>query len=409
MDRRRLLVASTATIALVGIAPLTQAAPSTLPLLARWTGPHNGAPPFDRIIVADFKPAMLVAMEENRAEIAAIVDDPAPASFVNTIGALENSGRALSRVSAMFNVWTSTLNDPAMRAVEQEIAPALAAFEDEVVQNAALFSRVKAVYDARAALDLTAEQQRLTWVVYRDFARRGAALTPDQKTQMAAINQRLATLSTTFSQNELADEEGYVLTLSEADLAGLPPSLVAGAAAAAKAKGLTGAWLITNTRSSMEPFLAYSSRRDLREKGFRVWTMRGDNGGAHDNNAIITEILALRAEKAKLLGFPTFAHWITDDPMAKTPDAAMDLDDEVCGRRPRRGRLRKWPTCRSSPTSRRRARGSNPGTTATIRRRCARRSTISMRTRSNPTCRWKNCARACSGPPASFTVSNSSR
>jgi peptidyl-dipeptidase Dcp len=295
-------------------------------LLAPWAGPHNGAPPFDKAAASDFKPALLVAMDENRAEIAVIAGDSAPATFANTIAALENSGRALNRVSAMFNVWTSTLNDSAMRAVEQEVAPVLAAFDDEVVQNAALFARVKAVYDLRETSGLAPEQQRLTDIVYRNFERRGAALTPDEKARMAAINQRLASLHTTFSQNELADEEGYALTLtSEADLAGLPPTLVAGAAEAAKASGLTGVWLITNTRSSMEPFLTYSSRRDLRGKGFRLWTMRGDNGGAHDNNAIITEILSLRAEKAGLLGFPTFAHWITDDQMAKTPDTALDL------------------------------------------------------------------------------------
>jgi peptidyl-dipeptidase Dcp len=302
------------------------AAPSTPLLLAPWAGPHNGAPPFDKVAVSDFNPALLAAMDENRAEIVVIAGDSAPATFANTIAALENSGRALNRVSAMLNVWTSTLNDSAMRAVEQEVAPVLAAFDDEVVQNAALFARVKAVYDVRETSGLTPEQQRLTDVVYRNFARRGAALTPDEKARMAAINQRLATLHTTFSQNVLADEEGYALTLtSEADLAGLPTTLIAGAAEAAKARGLTGVWLITNTRSSMEPFLTYSSRRDLREKGFRLWTMRGDNGGAHDNNAIITEILSLRAEKARLLGFPTFAHWITDDQMAKTPGAAMDL------------------------------------------------------------------------------------
>ena len=265
-------------------------------------------------------------MAEKRADVAAIAADPAPASFANTLVALEASGPRLTRATRLLNIYASTMNTPAMREVETWSSPKLAALRDEITHNAALFSRVKAVYDARATSGLTAEQQRLTWVVYRDFSRRGAGLTPDQKTQMAAINQRLATLSTTFSQNELADEEGYALTLSgQADLAGLPPSLVAGAAEAAKAKGLTGVWLITNTRSSMEPFLTYSSRRDLREKGFRLWTMRGDNGGAHDNNAIITEILALRAEKAKLLGFPTFAHWITDNQMAKTPDAAMDL------------------------------------------------------------------------------------
>ncbi len=326
MDRRTFLATSTAAAALIGAAPMSQAAATTLPLLSPWTGPHNGAPAFDKVAVADFKPALLAAMEENRAEIAAIAANPAPATFANTIAALEKGGRPLNRVGALFGVWTSTLNDKPMQAVEQEMAPILAAFQDEVVQNAALFTRVKAVHDGLASSGLDAQQKRLTEVVYRQFARQGAALGPADKTRLAAINQRLATLSTTFSQNELADEEGYTLTLTgPADLAGLPASFVAGAAGAAKAKGLDGQWLITNTRSSMEPFLTYSTRRDLREKGFRMWTMRGDNGGAHDNNAIITEILALRAEKAKLLGFPTFAHWITDDQMAKTPDAAMDL------------------------------------------------------------------------------------
>jgi peptidyl-dipeptidase Dcp len=305
---------------------MTDTALSALSVTAPWTGPRNGAPPFDRIRVGDFKPALMAAMEDHRREIAGIAADPAPASFDNTIAAMENSGRIFNRVGAIFGVWTSTLSDPPMREVEHEMAPLLAAFEDEVVQNAALFARVRAVYDARKTSGLTAEQQRLTWVVYRSFARRGAALAAAQKTRMAAINQRLATLCTTFSQNLLADEEGEALILdSQADLVGLPPSLVAGAAEAARAKGVEGRWLVTNTRSSMEPFLTYSDRRDLREKGFRLWTRRGDNAGAHDNNAIITEILALRAEKANLLGFPTFAHWITDDQMAKTPEAAMDL------------------------------------------------------------------------------------
>ncbi len=326
MDRRTFMAASAAATAFAGAAPMSQAAPSTLPLLAAWTGPHNGAPPFDKVAVADFKPALLVAMEENRAEIAAIAGNPAPPTFANTIEALEKSGQTLNRVAPLFGVWVSTLNDKPMQAVAQEMAPILAGFQDEIVQNGPLFARVKAVYDARETSGLTPEQRRLTLVIYRQFARQGAALGLDQKTRMAAINQRLATLSTTFSQNELTDEESYVLTLTgEVDLAGLPTQVVVGAAAAAKDKGLAGQWLITNTRSSMEPFLTYSSRRDLREKGFRMWAMRGDNGGAHDNNAIITEILKLRAEKARLLGFPTFAHWITDDQMSKTPDAAMDL------------------------------------------------------------------------------------
>ena len=303
---------------------------TALPLLAPWTGPDGGAPPFDRVRVEDFKPSLLAAIEAQRLQIAAIGADPSAPTFANTIVALEASGRELNRVGAVFGVYTSTMNDKTMQAIEAEMAPILAAFADEVIQNAALYGRIKAVHEARQTSGLGPEEQRLTLVTWRRFTRHGAGLGDAAKARMAAINQRLATLSTTFSQNELADEEGCSLTLeSQADLAGLPPSLIAGAAAAARDKGLAGKWLITNTRSSMEPFLTYSDRRELREKGWRMWISRGDNGDSHDNNAIVTEILALRAEKAALLGFPTFAHWITDDQMAKTPDAAMDLMLEV--------------------------------------------------------------------------------
>jgi peptidyl-dipeptidase Dcp len=344
LQRRTFLAASTATFA--GASTMAKAADAVAvaasvsattkldptPLLAPWAGPHHGGPPFDRVKVEDFKPAIVAAIEQNRAELNAIASNAAAPTFANTIAAMEDAGRALERALAVYNVFTSTMNDKPMQAVEAEMAPQLAAFDDEIVQNPALFARVKAVYDARETSGLTPEQQRLTWVVYRNFARQGAALTPDQKTRLAAINQRLAGLYTTFSQNELADEENYWLVLEgPADLAGLPPSLVDGAANAARAKGLTGKWVITNTRSSMEPFLTWSSRRDLREKGFRMWIMRGDNGNANDNNAIIAEILKLRAEKASLLGYPTFAHWVTDNQMAGTPQAAMDLMMKVWG------------------------------------------------------------------------------
>jgi peptidyl-dipeptidase Dcp len=331
LQRRTFLAASAAAASLSSMSTLAKAAPaappgSANPLLAPWTGPHAGAPAFDKVKVVDFEPAFAAAIEENRAEIARIAANKAAPNFANTIVALEDSGRALDRVSAIYNVYTSTLNDKPMQAVEQAMEPRLAAFDDEVVQNAALFARVKAVYDARERSGLTPEQQRLTWVVYRRFSRSGAALDEAKKKRLSDINQRLASLYTTFSQNELADEEAWTLTLeSEADTAGLPDWLKTSASNAAKEKGLAGKWLITNTRSSMEPFLVYSARRDLREKGFRMWAARGDNGDAHDNNANIAEILRLRAERAKLLGFPTHAHWITDNQMAGTPDAAMDL------------------------------------------------------------------------------------
>jgi len=297
-------------------------------LLSPWTGPYGGVPPFASATPAAFKPALLGGIEENRTEIAAIANNPEPPTFENTIAALEDSGRAFHRVGVVYGVFSSTLNDKEMQAVEIEMAPVLAAFADEVIQNATLFARVKAVYEALGTADLTAEQKRLVDVVYRNFARHGAALDEAGKVRLATINQRLAILYTEFGQNVLADEEEQFLVLdSEADLEGLSPEQRDVARAAAVAKNLTGKWVIANTRSDMEPFLTYAARRDLREKAFRLWTSRGD--GRHDNKPLIGEILALRAEKAKLLGFKTFAHWVTDDQMAKTPDAAMALMEKV--------------------------------------------------------------------------------
>ena len=357
----------------------TTAAADPAPLLAPWAGPHGGAPDFASVRLEAFKPAILAAIEENRSEIAAITADAAAPTFDNTLAALERSGAALRRVETVFDVWTSALNDKPMQAIEKEMAPVFAAFADEIIQNEALFSRIKAVHEGSNSL--AGEQRRLALVTHRNFARRGALLGKAGKSRLAAINQDLARLYTAFSQNVLADEEDHFLTLqSEADLAGLPATQIEAAAAAARERGLGEVWLITNTRSSMEPFLTYSSRRDLREKGWRMWVGRGDNGGAHDNNAIITEILALRAEKATLLGPPTFAHWICADQMAKTPDAAMELLLKMW-RRPRPRPRRRSPRCAPSPKPKRRVSCSSPGTTATTPRRCARRGTTSTRTR----------------------------
>jgi peptidyl-dipeptidase Dcp len=300
------------------------------PLLAPWTGPHGGFPQFDKFKPARIKPALMKGMDLHRAEIAAITAAKAPATFANTIAALEDSGRPLSRVASVFNVYRSTMNDKAMQQIEQDMAPILAAFQDEITQNEPLFARIKAVYDGRHAATLSPEQLRLVEVVYRNFARQGAALGAKDKARLTEINGKLALLYTKFSQNELADEENHALTLeSEADLAGLPDTLKNSAKEAAEAKKLTGTWLIANTRSAMEPFLTYSTRRNLREKGWRMWVSRGDNAGEHDNKPLITQILALRAEKAKLLGFASHAHWIIDDNMARTPDAAMALSMKV--------------------------------------------------------------------------------
>jgi len=296
------------------------------PLLAPFAGPHGGVPPFHKIKPAHWRPALQKGMDLHRAEIAAIVGNPAPPTFENTIEALEDAGRPLARATTLLGIYTSTMNDAAMQALEQEMAPVLAAFHDEIIQNTRLFARIQAVYDARKRVKLSADQRRLLEVVYRSFARRGAALPPKKKARLAKINQRLASLYTTFGQNLLADEERQTIVLDrEDDLAGLPDALRRSARAEAEARGLRGKWLITNTRSSAEPFLTYAIRRDLREKVWRMWVSRGDHRGAHDNKPLITEILALRAERAKLLGFATHAHWMLDDTMAKTPERAMKL------------------------------------------------------------------------------------
>ena len=296
------------------------------PLLDEWTGPHGGCPPFDKVSAEAFKPAMLKGMELKRVEIAAISGSRATPTFENTFAALDNAGRPFGRATRIFRIYTSTMNDKRTQAVETEMAPVLSAFGDEIVQNKALFARLKSVYDARASAKLKPEQQRLADVVYTNFARQGASLGEADKARLKEINKRLASLFTTFRQNVLADEENYTLVFdNEMDLAGLPDNVRAAAAGAAEEKGQKGKWLFTNTRSSMEPFITYASRRDLREKGWRMWTMRGDNPGEHDNNPAIAEILQLRARRAGLLGFSSHAHWVLDNNMARTPEASMDL------------------------------------------------------------------------------------
>jgi peptidyl-dipeptidase Dcp len=329
---RRSFLHSTALFALAqvtGNAMTPDAAAATQhddPLLDAWTGPHGGTPRFDKVAVDAFKPALLKGMDLKRAEIATIIGNHAAPTFENTFAALEDSGRPFGRANQIYQIYVSAMNEKAMRAVETEMAPLLSAFGDEIIQNEALFARLKAVYDARDGAKLSPEQRRLVDVVYTNFARRGAALDKAKKARLKEINKRLASLFTIFRQNQLADEETYTLVIdSEADLSGLPDNLRAAAAVAAEQKDQKGKWLFTNTRSSMEPFITYASRRDLREKGWRMWIMRGDNPGAHDNKPVIAEVLQLRAERAKLLGFATHAHWILDNNMARTPDAVTAL------------------------------------------------------------------------------------
>ena len=300
------------------------------PLVAKWEGPFGGVPAFDRVEVPLFKPALEEGMAEQLAEIEAIANNAAAPTFENTIVALERAGRTLTRVGAVYAVWAGTMAGPDFQAVQREMAPKLAAFNDKIIQNPALFKRIETVYNSPEKKRLSPEQQRLAWLYYTNFVRAGARLDAPAKARLSEINQKLAGLYTKFSQNVLADETDQFLVLkSEADLAGLPQSVRDAAAAAAAAKKLPDSWVIANTRSSVDPFLTYSDRRDLREKAWRMFVNRGDNGDEHDNNAIITEILQLRAERAKLLGYTTHAHWRLENAMAKTPERAMQLMEAV--------------------------------------------------------------------------------
>jgi peptidyl-dipeptidase Dcp len=326
----RSIVLLVAVTMLVNTTNTSHAVVEENPLLAKWEGPYGGVPPFDRVKIPLFKSALEAAMAEQLAEIQRIANDPAPPDFENTIVAFERTGDALDRVRTLYGVWGATMSSPEFQAVEREMAPRLAAFSDQITQNEALFKRIEAVYNSPAKAKLTPEQQRLAWLYYTNFVRAGARLSPEAKKRLSAINQQLAGLFTRFSQNVLAEETNQFLVLkSEAELAGLPQSVRDAAAAAAETKKHPGTWVIMNTRSSIDPFLTYSDRRELREKAWRMFINRGDNGGEHDNNAIITEILQLRAERAKLLGYPTHAHRRLENSMAKTPEKAMELMEAV--------------------------------------------------------------------------------
>ena len=298
-------------------------------LLAAWTGPHGGVPAFDRMDLDALKPALEAGMARQLEEIDTIASTPEPPSFENTIVALERAGRDLRRVSPYLAVWGSNMSTPAFREIQQEMAPRLAAFDSKIRQNTALFARIKAVYDGEELATLRPDQQRLVRLTYDDFARNGATLEGDAKTRYAAIEQRLAELYTRFSNNVLADEEAYVTHLTADQLSGLPDSFIQAAAAAAEERGRVGAYAITNTRSSMDPFLMFSDERDLREQIWRTYYSRGDNGDEHDNNTTIAEILQLRQERVRLLGYDDYATWRLENRMAKSPRQALDLLEAV--------------------------------------------------------------------------------
>ena len=292
-------------------------------LLAPWTTAF-ALPPFDLIRDEDFAPAFDAGLAEARAAIAAIADNPAPASFANTIDALELAEATLDRVAGVFFNIAGSDSTPAREALQRDLAPKLSAFSSEITNNRALFARVDALWQARGTLALTEEQQRVLMLYRRMFVRAGAELDGDRAERMTAVKSRLAVLGTEFTQNLLADERAWFMELAEADLEGLPDFVVASARAAAAERDLPG-HIVTLNRSLIVPFLQFSPRRDLRQRAYLAWVARGANGNAQDNRAIAAETLALRQERAALLGYPDFAAFKLETEMAGNPAAVRDL------------------------------------------------------------------------------------
>jgi peptidyl-dipeptidase Dcp len=298
------------------------------PLLAPWQTPHQ-TPPFSEIAPEHFLPAFERAFADHTAEVDAITHDPALPDFDNTVTALERSGKLLSKVAAVFYDLVSAHSNPAILEIDKEVSLRMARHWNPIMMNAVLFGRIAMLHEKRATLGLTGEQMRLLERTYTRFHRSGAGLTEDAKKRMAEINERLAHLGTSFSHHLLGDEQDWFMELGEDDRAGLPDSFVAAAKAAAEDRGMAGKAIVTLSRSSVEPFLKSSARRDLREKAYKAFIARGDNGNANDNNETIVEILALREETAKIMGFPTYAAYRLEDSMAKTPDAVRGLLERV--------------------------------------------------------------------------------
>jgi peptidyl-dipeptidase Dcp len=298
-------------------------------LLAKWEGPFEGVPAFDKVSLSGLIPAIEQGMADNLAEIDLIANNTAPANFENTIVAMEATGAELDRVFTYWGIWSSNMSSPEFRKIQAEMAPKLSEYSSKISQNEKLFARISTVYNSEEMNALTPAQQRLVLLTYNGFARNGATLNVEDKKRYAEINQRLAQLQTSFGNNVLADEESYVIYLTKEETTGLPESVVEVAAATAKANGQEGKYAITNTRSSMTPFLMYSTKRELRKQVWHNYYNRANNNDNFDNKAIIAEILQLRHERVGLLGYKNYASWRLEDRMAKSPTNAMKLMESV--------------------------------------------------------------------------------
>ncbi|WP_422056329.1 M3 family metallopeptidase [Sphingomonas sp.] len=326
-----ILLATASLLSILPAAAQTPAAPTATatvdpaPMIDTWPGPFDGVPQWDKVTPAMFPAAFEKGMAEARAAFAKVRDNPEAPTFANTIEAPAKVTTSLARIFPVWGVYTSNLASPEVQKIAREWSPKLSAFSTELSLDPKMFQRVKTLYDKRQTLGLNAQQMRLLEREYRDYVTSGALLNEAQKAEIKRINGELSVAYTEFSRRVLADEETAIIIDNEADLAGLPDSFKASLAEEAKARGQAGKWAVKNTRSSMQPFLMYATNRALREKVYNAYINRGDNGGATDTNAIIAQILKLRQERAKVLGFKTHAHYRMDDTMAETPENATKL------------------------------------------------------------------------------------
>ncbi len=310
------------------VAEAKESVEATNPFFETWDTPF-GSPPFDKIKTEHYLPAFEAAIAEHQAEIAAITNEDIEPTFENTLEALELAGSSLSRVNLVFSDIARSESNEEIQQLQSVISPMLTRNNDQILLNAALFERIAKVHAERNDKGLNPEQVRLVERTYNDFVRAGANLEPEQREELAAINERISSLTTSFGQNQLNDTTAFIMVLEETDLDGLPQSLREAAAAQAELRDMPGKYVITLNRSSVEPFLQYSTRRDLREKAFNGWALRGDNDNQFDNKAIVEEIVQLRVKRAKLLGYKHHSDYVLSNTMAETPEAAMNLLQKV--------------------------------------------------------------------------------
>ena len=294
-------------------------------LLKEWEGPYGGVPAFDSMKLEDVKPALLQGMEMNLTDIEAIANNNEAPTFENTIVEMERAGAPLNRAFNYYGILSGNMSQPEFREIQAEMAPKFSEFQSKITQNEQLFQRIKTLYDASQTTPLAADKQRVLDLIYISFTMKGAELDSTRKADYAELSKQLSSLYTTFSSNTLHDEENYVTYLTKDQLGGLSEGFVKSAAKIAADKGKEGMYAITNSRSSMDPFLTYSTERELRKQVWTNYYSRGDNGDEFDNNELIAEVLRLRREKVELLGFKNYADWRLQDRMAKTPENAMNL------------------------------------------------------------------------------------